>query len=330
MKISFIIPAYNAESYIEKCLVSLLPFIEMGHEVIVVNDGSTDTTLEKAMKAVRDKNNVTFISQQNQGQASARNNGLTKATGDYIWFVDADDFVDVESARMVVKEAESLLYDAIVFGLNLEEEKKVVPAPVLEYKVHQNGVDYFNESIMKGTFRTFPWNKIFKRSLIQQHNIAFPVDLVPFEDMQFNMAFFLRAGLVQELPVNPYHYILTNPNSSTNKNRIQQRDLRALTAVEKTTEMIDTGNYQIESSGLPFQVLIYTFISSCLLKKYIPLSFTFPEAKDFVKRTMSNSLFKKAVYKCAMAPSIGLARWGMAFCILLSPRYSRYLIKWLM
>lgn len=301
----------------------------LGHEVILVDDGSTDATLTIAKEVLNGESRASFIHQANQGQSVARNQGLKQATGDYIWFIDADDYIDAEAARIVVDAAEDLKYDAIVFGLQLEEGGQTTPSPVLQQRTYPNGIDYFRKSNMQGTFRTYPVNKLFRRSLIIQFNIGFPEGRI-YEDMQFNLVFFLHAGQVQELPINPYHYVFSNPVSSTNKNLIHQRDLAALTSVEEATDMLNAGGFPFQSSDMAFQVLVFTFLSSCLLKKYIPLSFHNAEAREMVERTMYHKLFKDAVRCCAQHPSIGLKRWGMALCIWLSPRLSRYVIKWLM
>lgn len=328
MKISFIIPAFNAERYIATCLNSLKPFLALGHQLVLVDDGSTDSTTEIAKEVLKEEENAIILQQTNQGQSVARNRGLQQATGDYIWFIDADDYIDEEAGRVVVEAAESQEFDAIVFGLKLEEGGQSVPSPVLQRRTYPDGIDYFRKSNMQATFRTYPVNKLFRRSLILEHDIRFPEGRI-YEDMQFNLAFFLHAGQVLELPANPYHYVLSNPASSTNKNLIQKRDLAALTSVEEATEMLDSGKYKLSPSDLAFQVLVYTFLSSCLLKKYIPLSFSDKEALEFVQQTMKHPLFKGAVRRCAQHPSIGLKRWAMALCLWLSPRLSRYLINWM-
>ena len=95
MKLSIIVPVYNVEKYIEKCLNSLCnPEIEK--EIIIVNDGSTDSSLKivEEFKKNHDKENIIIISQENKGLSEARNTGLRKAKGEYVSFIDSDDFVN--------------------------------------------------------------------------------------------------------------------------------------------------------------------------------------------------------------------------------------------
>lgn len=94
MKFSIIIPVYNVEKYIEKCLKSVFDQTYKNYEVIIVNDGSTDGSEKIIKEYIKNKKNVVYIKQKNQGQSQARNNGVKKATGEYLLFLDSDDYID--------------------------------------------------------------------------------------------------------------------------------------------------------------------------------------------------------------------------------------------
>ncbi len=96
MKFSIIIPAYNVEKYIERCLDSIFSNSYKNYEIIIVNDGSTDNVEEKINKYLDKYNNIIYIKQENKGLSEARNEGVKKATGDYLLFVDSDDFIEPE------------------------------------------------------------------------------------------------------------------------------------------------------------------------------------------------------------------------------------------
>ena len=93
--ISIIVPVYNCEEYIEKCIDSILHQTYQNFEVIVINDGSKDNTLEKLKKYIN-KNKITIISIENNGVSNARNLGIKNSKGDYICFIDSDDWVEKE------------------------------------------------------------------------------------------------------------------------------------------------------------------------------------------------------------------------------------------
>lgn len=332
MRISIIIPAYNMQSVVCRCLRSILPLLHDGHELVLIDDGSTDETVRTVHDFIAKENvsNAIVLSQANAGQSVARNNGVQIATGDYIWFIDADDFVNTSEAQQVIKLTEQAAasgrqVDAAVFGLMMDKEQTSVPNSILQNDDYDTGIDYFRQSNVKGTFRTYPVNKLFRTALVRELNLTFPRGRI-YEDMQWNLQYFLQCGRVIQLALNPYHYVLDNANSSTCASRIQERDLQAITSAEEANIWFQSQDTHIKSAMSAFQILLFTFLSSCLLRKYIPLSFSYPEAIEYVRSTMLHPLFRKAALHCALHPSIGLRRWGMAMCICISPRLSRHII----
>ena len=115
MKLSIIVPVYNVEKYIEKCLNSLCN-LETENEIIIVNDGSTDSSLKivEEFKKNHDNENIIIISQENKGLSEARNTGLRKAKGEYVSFIDSDDFVDKKLYEMMIKE---VIKDKVDYGI---------------------------------------------------------------------------------------------------------------------------------------------------------------------------------------------------------------------
>ena len=104
MKLSIIVPVYNVEKYIIKCIDSLLLNNTNDYEIIVVNDGTKDRSIELVKNKFCDSK-IRIVEQENQGLSAARNTGVAEAMGDYIWFVDSDDTVDEDSRRGVLKTA---------------------------------------------------------------------------------------------------------------------------------------------------------------------------------------------------------------------------------
>ncbi|MDE5998471.1 MAG: glycosyltransferase [Bacteroidaceae bacterium] len=332
MKVTFIIPAYNVQPVVRRCLQSILPLLHDGHELILIDDGSTDKTAQIVHDFIATEQvpNALVLSQSNAGQSAARNKGIQMATGDYIWFIDADDYVDTSEAQQVIALANQAItsgkqIDAVVFGLKLEKRQTSIPNPILQDVEYDTGLNYFRQSNINGTFRTYPVNKLFRTALVRKLNLTFPCGRI-YEDMQWNVQYVLQCERVLQLPLNPYHYVLHNTNSSTCPTRIQERDFQALTAVEEATIWFQKQDAQTKFVKEAFHVLVFTFLSSCLLRKYIPLSFSHPEAIEYVRQTMLHPLFRKAVRHCVQHPSIGLRRWGMALCIYCSPRLSRHII----
>ncbi len=181
MKVSFIIPAYNVQSVVCCCLKSILPLLHDGHELVLIDDGSTDKTAEIVHDFIATENvpNAIVLSQTNAGQSAARNKGIQMATGNYIWFIDADDYVDTSEAQKVIAFADHAItsgkqIDAVVFGLKLDKEQTSVPYPILQNVEYETGINYFRQSNINGTFRTYPVNKLFRTALVRQLNLTFP------------------------------------------------------------------------------------------------------------------------------------------------------------
>lgn len=121
-KVSIIIAAYNIEDYIERCLISCMNQTFQDIEIIVVNDGSTDSTLEKINKCTYYDSRVKIIDKKNAGLIEARKSGFKIAKGEYILFIDGDDWIDLESIRILYNKAKENDYDIVCYKYLLKYE----------------------------------------------------------------------------------------------------------------------------------------------------------------------------------------------------------------
>lgn len=178
MKVSIIIPAYNASKYIKRCIASLLNQTYKNIEIIVVNDGSTDNTLEMAKQF-----DITVLDKENGGVSSARNMGLKIATGDYICFVDADDYVEknyIESVINVIKENN---YDIIETPLLFEASFKNKIAYYTEYKIEgERKLNLFDQEYFNNELR-YVIGVFYKKEIIR--DIYFDENVRCYEDGMF-------------------------------------------------------------------------------------------------------------------------------------------------
>ena len=107
MKLSIIIPVYNTEKYIKQCIESVTAIKDIETEIIVVNDGSTDSSKDILEEYTEKNDRIKVITQKNQGASAARNTGIKASTGDYIYFLDSDDWIDTVSFEKIIKELEN-------------------------------------------------------------------------------------------------------------------------------------------------------------------------------------------------------------------------------
>jgi glycosyltransferase involved in cell wall biosynthesis len=199
--ISVIIPAYNIENYIDDCLESVV-FQSYGNlEIIVINDGSTDKTLEKIERfASRDKR-MTVVTEKNKGLSEARNKGLRLASGDYIAFVDGDDAIDTNYIKNLYEALKRADADISVCSYN-GVRKAVKTETVLLRKEALS--DFLTQRL--GTSAVV-WNKLYKREVLK--GLKFPKDRL-HEDNFFTPRALEKAKKVVIIPEKLYNYRISN------------------------------------------------------------------------------------------------------------------------
>jgi len=115
-KISLIVAAYNIEDYIERCVKSLINQTFTDIEIVIVNDGSTDGTLDKIKRVIKNDNRVKLINKKNEGVVAARKTGFINSTGEYILFIDGDDWLDVNTCQICNEKLIEDNYDILYYG----------------------------------------------------------------------------------------------------------------------------------------------------------------------------------------------------------------------
>ena len=214
-KVSIIIPVYNAEKYLERCINSVINQTLKDIEVILINDGSKDNSqhiIDKYKKKYEDIIKTKTIT--NSGAANARNVGLELAEGEYIGFIDSDDYVERNMFEKLYNKAKKEESDIVVSGYFIEQEEKI--------KSYQLGsLEHYNKSIKENPNIfvygvPYLWNKIFRRELITKNNIKFNKFRI-FEDLEFVYKLFLEANKISKVDEPLYYYIKENESSLTAK-----------------------------------------------------------------------------------------------------------------
>lgn len=201
-KVSIIIPMYNVEKYIEKCIESVINQTYKNLEIILVNDGSPDNCKGIAKHYSKFDNRIKVINKNNGGLSDARNAGLKIVTGDYVCFVDSDDYIELNTIEVLINSEGTLNPDVIVFSYFNEKvdfnESIISKTPVQ--------LDVENLESMTSIIG-YAWNKLYKTSLIKDCNISFIKGLSLVEDIVFNENIFLNAEKIHYLNKPLYHYI---------------------------------------------------------------------------------------------------------------------------
>lgn len=202
-KISIIIPVYNTSMYLDKCLNSLLNQTLKEIEIICINDGSTDNSLEILQNFARTDGRIQIIDQKNQGQSAARNAGIKEAKGEYIGFLDSDDWADEKMFKKLYDRAKQTDSDMTMCSIAVYNEKTKQIATNDPYLT----LSLFPESLKAKTFTykdcldflfricVVPWNKIYKNEWLKKHGIKF-LEGVNFEDMVFTIEALIHADSI--------------------------------------------------------------------------------------------------------------------------------------
>ena len=211
--ISVIVPVYKAEAFLDQCVQSILGQTERDFELLLVDDGSPDGSPAMCDAYAAQDLRVRVIHKPNGGVSSARNAGLDAAAGDYIVFIDSDDYVDgdyLEALLRAARESEApdttlILTDYQPFAEDGDRERKF-PAPFTT-KLDDPGTDLqvFRDLIFG--FRLFPpYCKLYRRDVIEALGLRFDPSIRSAEDFDFNMRYLTRMKAVRYLPIRTYHY----------------------------------------------------------------------------------------------------------------------------
>ena len=215
---SIIIPVYNTTLFLKQCIDSILNQDAHNYELIIVNDGSTDNSKEIIIEYATISKQIKFLDQENKGVAAARNNGLLNAVGDYILFVDSDDYW---LSNRVLKDLEALiLKDPVDLILH-------VPTPVFfNHKPRSTSIPsydkiktkYFkeevNQLILEELYAASPWDKVIKKTILMDNDILFPIHLKS-EDMVWSARLIPIIKTFNVFPYSFYGYRKMREGSAT-------------------------------------------------------------------------------------------------------------------
>lgn len=246
--ISIIVPCYNCDKYIERCIVSLTKQTYSNFEIIAVNDGSTDNTLELLNGIARTDTRLRVITQDNAGVSAARNRGIEEARGRYVVFCDADDFVEANYIADFINIPYSSSSLLIQYPMLYDESTKRLRH--LQNKNPVVGIYNIKEGIIKANLlqNGYPFGKLFDTAIVRNHSLQFRNDISYKEDLIFNLEYLQCVNSIVIIPGSDYRYC-KHPNSLSSQWRPPE-DVIAINTIIET--LLDKLNIPTDSRT-PFE-----------------------------------------------------------------------------
>jgi len=295
--VSLIIPVYNAEKSIECCVISILEQTYNHIEVIIVNDGSTDNSEEIIYSMSKLNDNIKYVKQENSGVSVARNHGISVSSGDYIMFVDSDDWLEKDCVEKMVNVLEATNSDYCFSDWYVE-------------KMSGTYIDYvnkaFNPVLSADLLYRFyianrrgcaPWGKLYKRELITKNDIVFPKGLPYAEDYLFVLKYLSVAATCAYLNEPLVHYNCYQPGAGS---KIRENYFELQLEIEKLKEQIVVKSTKYKTSDKELLKIskLESYVSALL---YLQLLYKdFGRCYDSVKviiKTLNNDCYMGLIKK---------------------------------
>lgn len=258
-KLSVIVPVYNVETYVEKCLRTLVEQTLEDIEIIVVNDGSTDNSKETVQKIAKQfPNKIVYVEKENGGLSDARNYGMPYAKGEYIAFLDADDYIEKDAYQKMyelAKKEDSDMVECDFYWEYPNKQKKDI------------GEIYHNKKEMLEKIRVVAWNKLIKKEVLEKAKVTFPKGY-RYEDVEFTYKLIPFIEKVSFLKEPCIHYIQREGSISNSQNERTKEIFQVLDHVIKDYQ--EKGIYEEYKKELEYVYVRYAFCSSFLRMVKIP------------------------------------------------------------
>lgn len=229
-KISVIVPVYNVEKYLPRCIDSILSQTFTDFELLLIDDGSPDNCGKICDEYAAKDSRVRVFHKPNGGVSSARNLGLDKACGEWITFIDSDDYVDSDHFwnYMGVVELDS---DVVIMGRKVIDERGVpsgkIEPSVLDSKTHLYGTrGVVHEMVPMFNLFYTTWNASYRKELLQKYHIRFDENVSWGEDTIFSFQYLVRCNRIQIVSKSSYFYIKNNENASNRYHKDLDKGVR--------------------------------------------------------------------------------------------------------
>lgn len=263
--ISIIVPVFNVEKYIEKCLKSLINQTYKNIEVIIIDDGSTDSSGIICDKYSKYDKRIKVIHRKNEGVSTARNEGMKQAKGDYIFFIDSDDYLDFDVIDKMVEELENA--DIIKISHKLIKDNKEIRR-ILNVGIFSK--EEYIEKVLTGNIGGHSWGYLLSRDIVNE--VYFDKNTSCMEDTLFIVNCILKVDKIKCIDTSFYNHIINENGITASANRIEKNIndyMYSLNEIEKILKKININNYYKKDILEKRFKLIESELAKCSNKKDI-------------------------------------------------------------
>lgn len=263
-KVSVIIAAYNVGLYIERCMDSIVNQTLKDIEIIVVNDGSTDDTLEKLLIYANKDNRVKIVDKKNEGLIEARKSGLDAASGEFLMFVDGDDWIDINACEKLYKKSTKLNLDILCYGLYHAFDDYLELKNIYDFKLAK-GEEYL-KLVLLNKARANAVLQLLRKEFLIRNDIIFPSNITYAEDLAITVTLACNDPVVGTLN-EPLYYYYQRENSVTKKvsNKVFDVEL-AVDSIRK--EMEQKGYMEKYYSEFEYLMFIHLYYYRVIAVSY--------------------------------------------------------------
>ena len=303
MKFSIIVPVYNAEKYLEKCIFSVLKQTYEKFELILVDNCSSDNSVDIIKKNMKEDRRIKFYSEKKKGVSNARNLGLSHVSGDYILFIDSDDYVSKDYLSIISKNLSN--NDFLIFGYKEKYLNGLYERYINSVSLKRN--DFINLMFNTDAIGGFVWNKVYKTEIIKNKHLKFSDNINMCEDLLFNISYLNYINDVMIINNSIYNYRIRKNSISKNNNKTNS----IVDCFENVISILDYYDNK--------NIVLYYFLILFMKEKKLT-----DKAKKFVKNNYYKVLNSKSITLKKKIKLIIMNRFKFVYSIYILNKNKKY------
>ena len=296
--ISVVVPVYNAENTITRCVESIVNQTYKNIQLILVNDGSLDSSLDICRQLEKKYSNIIVIDKQNEGVSETRNKGIAASKGEFLIFIDSDDYIDSDMCEVMLNNLNRTGADVCMCAMTLHKDDKIIVNEIKDCEL------YSKEEIARHLFDMYktnyvnsPCNKLYKKELIKN---LFSREISLGEDLLFNLDYFMNCEKAVFINRGFYHYQFVNSDSLTKKYRTDNFEI-ATKLYEAVTKYGNDNNIRFQQMNAVREVYLNSVFYS-IQDLFYYCKDTNKTKKQLLKSWVQNISVREMVSKINNAP----------------------------